>query len=31
MVPGGDSLAVGEALRIFPAGLLTAGDEEAVT
>ena len=31
MVPGGDSLAVGEALRIFPVGLLTAGDEEAVT
>ena len=31
MVPGGTSLAVGEALRIFPVGLLTAGDEEPVT
>jgi (1->4)-alpha-D-glucan 1-alpha-D-glucosylmutase len=30
MVPGGDSLAVGEALRIFPAGLLMADDEEPV-
>jgi hypothetical protein len=27
MVPGGEALAVGEALRIFPAGLLMAGDE----
>ncbi len=31
MVPAGDSLPVGEALRIFPVGLLTAGDEEPVT
>ena len=30
MVPGGDSLAVGEALRIIPVGLLMADDVEPV-